>query len=143
MNYIITRNQQFFKKIGDYNYCSLEDMILPETIALDTETTGFDPFKDSLFSIQIGTGTNNYIIDLQKHKSNCIVLSEVIPFIDNKIIIFHNAAFDLSFFFIQNYFLKNVRDTMLASMIYYNGDPSIRNSFKECMNRELNIYYDK
>ena len=63
MNYIITKNQQFFKKIGDYNYCSLEDMILPETIALDTETTGFDPFKDSLFSIQIGTGTNNYIID--------------------------------------------------------------------------------
>ena len=143
MNYIITKNQEFFKKIGDYNYCSLEDMILPETIALDTETTGFDPFKDSLFSIQIGTGTNNYIIDLQSHESNCIVLSEVIPFIDNKIIIFHNAAFDLSFFFIKNYFLKNVRDTMLASMIYYNGDPTIRHSFKECMNRELNIYYDK
>jgi hypothetical protein len=39
-NYIITRNKEVFSKIGNYNYCNLEDMVLPETIAVDTETTG-------------------------------------------------------------------------------------------------------
>lgn len=39
-NYIITKNKEFFQKIGTYNYCNLEDMILPDTIAYDSETTG-------------------------------------------------------------------------------------------------------
>jgi DNA polymerase I-like protein with 3'-5' exonuclease and polymerase domains len=143
MNYIITRNQSFFEKIGNYNYCNLEDMILPETIAVDTETTGLDSKIDEIFCIQIGTGSNNYLIDLQDHKKDKIFLNEVMPFILNKTLVFHNSSFDLGFFFKKDYFPKKVRDTMLASMIYYNGDPSIRHSFKECMERELNIYYDK
>jgi ribonuclease D len=144
MNYIITKNKDFFTKIGNYNYCSLEDMVLPDIIAMDTETTGLDPKIDEIFSIQIGTGFNNYLIDLQIYKENkSIYLSEVIPFIKDKTLVFHNAAFDLSFFFVKNYFLKKVKDTMLASMIYYNGNSFIRHSFKECMLRELNINYDK
>lgn len=39
MNYIICKDRSQFEKIGSYNYCNLEDMILPDTIALDTETT--------------------------------------------------------------------------------------------------------
>lgn len=39
-NYIITRNKQAFEKVGKYLYCDLEDMILPDTIACDTETSG-------------------------------------------------------------------------------------------------------
>lgn len=38
-NYIITKHLEFFKKIGNYNYCDLEDMVLSNTIAIDTETT--------------------------------------------------------------------------------------------------------
>jgi ribonuclease D len=32
-------------------------MILPETIALDTETTGLTPRNCDIFCVQIGTGT--------------------------------------------------------------------------------------
>lgn len=38
-NYIITKTPEFFEKIGQFNFCQLEDMILPEILAVDTETT--------------------------------------------------------------------------------------------------------
>lgn len=38
-NYIITKTPEFFKKIRQFNFCQLEDMILPEVLAIDTETT--------------------------------------------------------------------------------------------------------
>lgn len=143
MNYIITQNKAFFEKIGNYNYCNLSDMVLPEMIAVDTETTSLSAFDGEIFAIQIGTGNNNYLIDLQDHKENKIILDEVMPFIMNKVMIFHNSAFDLSFFFVKNYFPKRVGDTMLASMILHNGEFGVSHSFKSCMERELGVFYDK
>ena len=96
-NHIITKNKSIFQKIGEYSYCNLEDMVLPEIIAVDTETTSLSAFEGEIFAIQIGTGTNNYLIDLQTHKENIINLEEVMPFILDKVMIFHNSAFDLSF----------------------------------------------
>jgi DNA polymerase-1 len=142
-NYIITKNKLFFEKIGEYNYCNLEDMQLTEIIAVDTETTSLSAFEGEIFAIQIGTGSNNYLIDLQNHKKNKIFLEEVVPYILDKVMVFHNSAFDLSFFFIKNYFPKRVGDTMLASMILHNGEFGVSHSFKNCMERELGIIYDK
>ena len=56
MNYIITNNRPFFEKIGAYNYCTLEDMVLPDVIAFDSETTSLKPIDGHMFSVQIGTG---------------------------------------------------------------------------------------
>ena len=85
MDYIITKNKEFFKKIGNYNYCDLGEMILTPSIAIDTETTGLEcyytdeGFKGAnIFGIQIGTGKNNYLIDLQSH-NNGYVVEEIIP----------------------------------------------------------------
>jgi DNA polymerase I-like protein with 3'-5' exonuclease and polymerase domains len=142
-NYIITRNQSFFQNIGQYNYCNLSDMQLTDIIAVDTETTSLSAFDGEIFAIQIGTGKNNYLIDLQDHKENKIFLQEVMPYIMDKTMIFHNSAFDLSFFFVRNYFPKKVGDTMLASMILHNGEFGVSHSFKNCMERELGIFYDK
>ena len=145
MNYIITKNKEFFNKIDNFNFCNLQEMDLPEIIAIDTETTGLDSKVDEIFAIQIGTKINNYLIDLQSYnnKNLEINLKEVMPFIIDKTLIFHNSAFDLGFFFVKNYFPKKIKDTMLASMIYYNGDAFIRHSFKECMQRDLQVHYDK
>ena len=146
MNYIITKNKSFFEKIGDYNFCELSEMVLPKRIAIDTETTGLEFQVNDIFAIQIGTGKNNYLIDLQTYTELNLIteLKEVIPYIEFKQLVFHNSAFDLKFFFKHNYWLKNVFDTMLASMVLYNGDGLVNShSFKECMYRELNQYYDK
>ena len=141
MNYIVCKDIEYFKKVGEYNYCSLEQMILPEIIAIDTEDTGLIARKDDMFCCQIGTGENNYLVVLY---NNNYTFQELIPYIEGKILVGHNILFDLGFFYKYNFFPKEVRDTMLASKILYNGDvENIRHDFASCMTRELNITYDK
>lgn len=157
MNYIITKNPDYFKKIGNYNFCELKDMILPEKIAFDKETTGLKALKEKVFSIQIGTGKNNYLIDLQEYdtplvKGKQIYYEEVIPYFKDKTLVGHNIAFDMGFAYMKGVFPDNIRDTMIASKILHNGDMErneegklvpMRHGFGYVMDRELGVYYDK
>ena len=141
MNYIITKHPEYFQKIGQYAYCNLEDMVLTDTIAIDTETTGLTARYNDIFCVQIGTGTNNYIVQLYDDNYS---FNNVIPYIKDKVLIGHNIKFDLEFFYKYNFFPENVLDTMLASKILYNGDvTNMRNDFATVMERELGIIYDK
>lgn len=143
MNYIITKNPQFFEKIGEYNFCNLEDMALPDQISVDSETTGLTARHNDMFCIQLGSGDNNYIIDFYTSEDH-YTFKDVIPYLQDKEMIFHNAVFDLQFFYKHNFYPKKVRDTMIASKIIYNGDyENQRNDFGTCMKRELGIIYDK
>lgn len=149
MNYIITKNKQYFENIGNYNFCELKDMILPTKIAIDTETTGLDFLVDDIFCIQIGTGENNYLIDLQDvstplFNKDSFSFKDVVPYLDNKVLVGHNIGFDLSFFYKNGFYPEKIIDTMVGSMILHNGDVSIRShSFGNVMERELNVVYDK
>lgn len=69
---------------------------------------------------------------------------DLIPYLENKMLVLHNATFDLGFFYKYNFFPKpgNVRDTMIAYRILYNG-LIYTSSFKEVMGKELNVFYDK
>ena len=151
MNYIITKNPELFN-FDNYNFCELDDMLLSETLAVDTETTSLFPRKGKLFSIQIGTGLNNYIIDLQNYSigKEGYLPKDVFPYLKNKTLIFHNALFDLGWFYLENFYPDKILDTMLASKIIYNGqeDPEnhflpYRNDFGAVMKREINVIYDK
>lgn len=148
-NYIVTKNKEYFEKIGNYNYCSLQDMVLPNVIALDTETTGLSSLTDDIFSIQIGTGKDNYLIDLQDYSTSLferdvIKIKEVFPYLLNKTLVGHNIAFDIGFFYKHGYYPKNIEDTFVASKILHNGDLYIySHSFGAVMERELNLVYDK
>ena len=69
MNYIITKTPDFFFHLIDQiNFCQLEDMILPEVLAIDTETTELKPILGDIFAIQIGTGVDNYLIHCYDEK---------------------------------------------------------------------------
>lgn len=141
MNYIITKHPEFFDNIGEYNFCNLENMFLPETIAIDTETTGLTPRNCDIFCVQIGTGKDNYIIHMYDDNYE---FKDVIPYINGKILIGHNILFDLGFMYKYGFFPKKVYDTMLATRILYNGDiENIRADFGAVMYRELNVIYDK
>jgi DNA polymerase I-like protein with 3'-5' exonuclease and polymerase domains len=142
MNYIITNNRDFFESIGQYNYCRLEDMVLPSLIAVDTETTSLKPRKGHMFALQIGTGVNNYLIDMQQLGGE-ITFKEVQPYLEGKDMVGHNLTFDLGWFYKYDYWPTKVWDTMLASMLLHNGDKSKRHSFGAVMERELGIIYDK
>ena len=138
MNYIVTNRKNYFKLIGEYNYCSLEEVTLPSKIAVDTETTSIKPYKGEMFAIQVGTGSDNYLFDLES-----IGIQNVIPLLDNKVLVFHNAKFDLGWFYKYGFFPWKVRDTFLASKILHNGLVLVKHSFGELMSRELKIEYDK
>ena len=146
MNYIICKDKSQFEKIGDYNYCNLEDMILPDTIALDTETTGLQARHCDIFCVQIGTGKDNYIIVMYNDNYE---FSDLVPYIQDKTLIGHNILFDLGFMYKYNFYPKEVLDTMLASKIIYNGKVEAphflphRHDFGSVMKRELDVVYDK
>lgn len=151
-NIIITKNKEYFLKIGDYKYLDLDyfkENPLPSLIALDTETTSLNPRFGDIFCIQVGTGKDNYIFDLQKYPQiqgeNLITtIEEVWPIINKSEWVLQNAAFDLGFFYSHNMFISKVWDTFLASKILYNGSPpSFRHGFGIIMKRELDVYYDK
>lgn len=141
MEYIICKDKTKFIGIGDYNYCNLEDMILPEIIAIDSETSGLEARKNDIFCIQIGTGTHSYLI---KMYDNEYTFYDLIPYIEDKILVLHNSLFDIGFFYKYNFIPDRIEDTMLASKILYNGDvENVRNDFGAVMYRELGIKYDK
>ena len=152
MNYIVAKEREPFEKLGHYNYCTLEEMILPKVIAFDTETTGLKARIHDLFCCQIGTGSNNYLIVLYNKN---YTFEEVIPYLVRKILIGHNILFDLGFLYNYNFFPEEVRDTMLASKIIYNGEGvwimkagkesfiPLKQDFGAVMERELDIKYNK
>lgn len=143
MNYIITNNRPFFEKIGNYNYCNLEDMVLPDVIAFDSETTSLSPRKGHMFCVQIGTGENNYIIDFQQLGGE-LTFEEVAPYLKGKALVGHNLTFDLGWLYKHNFIPEKVYDTFIASKILYNGNGRIaRHGFGFVMDRELGIEYDK
>lgn len=146
MNYIICKDRSQFEKIGSYNYCNLEDMVLPETISFDTETTGLTPRNCDIFCVQIGTGENNYIIVMYNDNYE---FADLVPYIDGKTLIGHNITFDLGFMYKYNFFPEKVLDTMIATRILYNGAVEApyflpyKADFGSVMKRELNVVYDK
>lgn len=143
MNYIITNNKDFFENIGQYNYCNLEDMVLPKTIAVDTETTSLYPRKGHMFAVQIGTGENNYLIDLQQLGGE-LVFEQVKPYLVNKTLVFVNATFDLGWFYKYDFFGEyQIYDAMIASMLLQNGVKGSRNDFGTVMRVHLDAIYDK
>jgi DNA polymerase-1 len=128
-------------------------MVLPETIALDTETTGLFPRNCDIFCIQIGTGKDNYIIHMYDDNYEFV---DAIPYLNNKVLIGHNILFDLGFMYKYGFFPKKVLDTMLATKILYNGQLEkytkqdggvvsipVKADFGSVMKRELGVVYDK
>lgn len=141
MNFIVTSNEKSFEKHSDYKFLSKEDYLnlkLDSKIAFDSETTGLDWQKESMFCFQIRNKGHNYLIDYRdKDKRLLEKLKEA------NILVIHNALFDLKFLYKENFIPNEVSDTLLASSIIYNGLSHIRHSFKECMERELEIIIRK
>jgi DNA polymerase III epsilon subunit-like protein len=63
-----------------------------EVIALDLETTGLDPRGDSIRLLSLATIGSTYIVDCQS-----VDPAELFPSLAEKILVAHNALFDLGF----------------------------------------------
>jgi len=144
MNYIITNRKKYFDRIDKYYFNSFEefqkDIKDKEKLAYDSETTGLSFLKNKIFAIQIGTGVNNYLFDIEGLDFPIELIFEKIK---DKTLILHNALFDLTFMYKHNFFPKKVKCTFLASKILNNGLIHIRHDFGTVMSTYLNIKYDK
>ena len=139
MDYIVTNNQWFFEKIGKYNYCSLDDMVLPDVIAFDSETTSLAPRHGHMFCVQIGTGENNYIVDFQQLGDE-LEFKDLAPYLKGKTLVGHNLTFDLGF--IKYDFVPDKVYSFIASKKYFR-DGLVTHTICLCNGKELGLEYDK
>lgn len=107
-------------------------------VALDLETTGLDPREDRIRLMTVGTDTIDggrftYIVD-------CFAVdpSSLFDLMAEKILIVHNAAFDLGFLVRLGFVPGRVQDTMLMAQLLAAGT-SERCTLADCCTRYLSL----
>lgn len=124
MRYLITGQSQLDYDNKEYQLISVKEALKKlnkESIwGVDTETFGFDPYTRDLFTVQIGNFKDQYCIDI-----STVSIKLFKDFFEdpNKLFIFHNAKFDLRFFYHQRIVIKNVYDTFLVEKLLWLGIP--------------------
>lgn len=145
MIYYISNQPPLFKLTEDIEYKDLDFCIQYfkdiKYIGVDTETTGFSPHSDKLLLVQLGTFTDQFVID------NSIDFTLLKPLLEDtsKVFLLHNAKFDLRFFYKLQIIPTNVYDSYLAEKLLYLGYPSgvHLNSLTACTERYLGIKLQK
>ncbi len=117
------------------------NLLNSDVVAVDTETTGLDPFTSKVRLIQFATEKYSYIIDCFE-LSDLSILNNIFNSV-KPIKIFHNAKFDIKMLkYHFGFEFENIFDTMLSSQILSAGLPA-KHSLKEVTERYLNIEVDK
>lgn len=105
------------KKQGKSEKVYSIDYDFKHEVAVDTETSGLDPFNDRLLSIQLGNSEVQYVI------TNPLAHKEEIEKVFQKdlLFIFHNASFDLKFLWANGFDIGPLYDTMIAEQVLNMG----------------------
>jgi len=145
MTYFVTNQMELFSSYPPtIQHRSLSAMIDDisdyRVLAVDTETEGFDPHTCGLIYLQIGTGTNEYVIDVAT-----VDISPLKNVLENRTLIMHNAKFDLRFLFKQGFICTKVFDTFLAETVLTTGmkKPAGYRGLDGCLRRYLKVQLQK
>jgi DNA polymerase I len=116
-----------------------------ELVALDLETTGLDPRKNSIRLLSLATEAGTYIVDCQS-----VDPTELFPNLTEATVVAHNALFDLGFLASLGFEAGEVADTMILSRLLHAGskvEPLMRgqtsHSLDSVVERELGLGLDK
>lgn len=144
-NYI---NKEELKKTG--LLCELSTAVIKDlerflkeskVIALDIETTGLDPYKDTITLIQLcNTAGEIHLVVADKVGQVIKLLNQY----ERKYII-HNSKFDLSFLFKNGLLFKSVKiiDTMLIESLLTNSNKNTEKNLKALLIKYLGKQLDK
>lgn len=104
---------------------ALEEILKYDTIEVDTETTGFDPYTKKIVLVQIGIPNKSFVFDPRcatEHSS--VHIDQLEPVLNNKNILklLQNAVFDMKMLKVHaGYYLENIYDTMLVEQLFNLG----------------------
>jgi DNA polymerase I-like protein with 3'-5' exonuclease and polymerase domains len=109
-----------------------------ETLGLDTETTGLDPYTAKLCLIQIGTKHNSAVIRFKKEMVP--VLQEF--FNSERLFVAHNAVFDYKFLEANGILINNICCTLIAYRFYQHergleGSGSLKSLMSKFFGRDV------
>jgi len=87
-----------------------------DSIGVDTETTGFDVFNNTLLTLQLGDKDNQWVID-----ALTVPIIQVKHLLESKLTLYHNFAFDGKWLYHNGINIKNIYDSFLAECILSAG----------------------
>ncbi len=90
-------------------------------VAVDTETTGWDPWLDELLLVQVSAGPEHPVLVLDARHVSPAALSGLLD--DRGVLkVFHHGSFDLRFLARNGLRVQRVADTMLAQQLLDGGE---------------------
>jgi DNA polymerase I len=114
-------------------------------VALDLETSGLNPQRDSIRLLSLATKAATYIVDCQS-----VDPTVLFPILTEATLVAHNALFDLGFLSSSGFEPGRVEDTMILSQLLHAGskvEPLKRGqtsySLDSVVERELGLELDK
>ncbi len=141
MIYLVTNQQSMFTSAG-YSLATVEDSIkylkTLDIIGFDTETMGLDPYTKPLLSMQLGDEQKQYVVD-------CTTVDPKVykELLESKVLIMHNAKFDLRYLFHHGIVPTKIFDTFLIERILTTGIDTVRRSLDAVVYRYCKIELDK
>ncbi|MEX0659298.1 MAG: DNA polymerase [Egibacteraceae bacterium] len=90
-------------------------------VAVDTETTGWDPYLDRLLLVQVSAGADRPVLVLDAARVDPRTLQPLLG--DERVLkVFHHGSFDLRFLTLAGLEVRRVADTMLAQQLLDGGE---------------------
>jgi len=137
------KNKSGYKLIEDNEELKNEIALLTnqDILAIDTETTGLDPHIHKIRLIQIAS-ENHPTILIDCFKCDAKLIQPLL--INSSIKVFHNAKFDLQFFFALGLEVnQSIFDTMIANQLLTAGNNNVKSSLKAIASNYLKIELNK
>lgn len=141
MIYLVTNQASLFSAPG-YSLASVEESLeyleTLEIVGFDTETMGLDPHTKALLSMQLGDQERQYVVD-------CTTVDPKVykNLLESKLLIMHNAKFDIRFLFYHGIIPTKIYDSFLAERILTTGIDTVRRSLDAVVYRYCKIELDK
>ena len=107
-----------------------------EFVQFDSETSGFSCHHDKLVCIQLGDYDNQFVIHPDK-------ILEFKTLLQRRILVLHNAKFDLKFLYKNDIWPTAVYDTFLAEGVIYCGIKTHKKALNIVAKNRLGIDLDK
>jgi DNA polymerase-1 len=111
-------------------------------VAVDTETSGWDPWRDRLRLVQVSAGPDHPVLVVDAAHVRPAVLGDLLA--DDGIAkVFHHAAFDLRFLARAGLRVERVADTMLSQQLLDGGEASAGLGLADMAAFRLGVTLDK